>query len=674
MSAIASATVEVPPRGTTADPSSVNSVTKKNLLLTALVLSATSPTFAGGFKDITAEAGLPDLDVSRALSVDLNADGHADLIARPNGRTNHYARVFLNTPNADGSRRFVENQHPGLPQLNSGDALTFADIDNDGLPDAILARFLDYLQPDFTPPAHEPTRSSLFLGRGDGTFALPRTIEDAPAATTSAIAVHDVNADGLPDLWFGNWYERYFSGYEAFSNDLLLQFPSSSNSPDFVRWSVPGESAPIDGPTDSGGRPTYGVTIARLDDSALPNLLELNYGRRWNRLYFLSGFAPHPGKTVKRDADEAAPNPRPGGHLAHRGPELARTLFGTDIAPAAGFDGDNVRHGHHSKWLEDRARDDARFKRDDEPPFRANGNTFDAAIGDIDNDGDFDVFVSTIIHNWAGDSSDRSRFLVNRLRESGELRFDSPPELSVDRMPDVVTPENRNFNQGDIFCELADLNNDGRLDLILCSSDYSDPPPHDERLRIYLQQADGTFLNSTAELGIDHLGGGQPTLFDWDHDGDLDLVVGQTFNRLSAERRREAGLANHTLTAASPEDAKPTPRLRLYENTLADSSNGLVIRLIGSPAQNVSRDAYGTIVRASVDLDNDPTTPDVWLHRQLIGPGGHAGKRSDSLVHFGLGKASQINSLEITWPNATRTTTTYANLPAGTHTIAQQSK
>ena len=646
----------------------MNSVTKRTILpLTTLALATSL--FAGGFNDITADAGLPDLDVSRVLSVDLNTDGHADLITRPNGRTNHYARVFLSDANPDGTRSFVENLHAGLPQLAAGDALTFADVDNDGLPDAILARYLDYLQPDFTPPAHEPTRSSIYYGYGDGTFSLPRAIAAAPAATTAAIAVHDVNGDGLPDLWFGNWYERYFSGYDAFSNDLLLQTPTEKTSPQFVRWSVPGESEPINGDTDSGGRPTYGVTIARLDDGTHPHLLELNYGRRWNRLYALSGFTPHPGKAVKRDDDDPPLPNRPGGHIDHRGLELVRTLFGTDIAPAAGFDGDQIRHGRHPKWLAERAVDDPRFKRDDEPPFRANGNTFDAAIGDIDNDGDFDVFVSTIIHNWAGDSSDRSRFLINRLRETGEVIFDSPAELSVDRMPEVVTPENRNFNQGDIFCEFADLNNDGRLDLILCSSDYSDPPPQDERLRIYLQQPDGTFHDTTADLGIDQLGGGQPTLFDWDHDGDLDLVVGQTFNRLSAERRREAGLANHTLTADSPEDAKPTPRLRLYQNTLADKNHGLILRLIGDPDQNVARDAYGAIVRASVDLDSDPSTPDVVLHRQLIGPGGHAGKRSDSLVHFGLNQATQVNTLEIIWPNTARTKTTYSNLPAGTHTI-----
>ena len=634
-------------------------------VLLILPLAAASSR-ARPLEDATRAAGLPDLDASRVVAADLNNDGHADLIVRRNGRVPRSPLVFVFTGTPAPSFRPIVDT--GLPALHSSDVITFADIDNDGHADAVVARYLDYLQAGFTPPESPPARSAILSGRGDGTFGEPQVIAAAPAATTAAIAVQDVNADGLPDIWFGNWYERYASGYEAFANDLLLQFLNSSGDPAFVRWPVPGESEPVDGATDSGGRPTYGVAIARLDSRPFPYLLELNYGRRWNRLYALSSPVRHPGKPFEVRPGEA-PDRRPGNDSPYRASELARTLLGADIAPATGFDGDNIRHGRHPEWLEERASDDPRFKRDDEPPFRANGNTFDIAIGDIDNDGDFDVFLSTIIHNWAGDSSDRSRFLVSRLRESGRLVFETPPELSVDRVPEVITPENRNFNQGDIFCELADLDNDGRLDLILCSSDYNDPPPHDERLRVYLQQPDGTFADRSASLGLDHLGAGQPALLDFDSDDDLDLVVGQTFNRLTDERRREAGHANGTITADSPVDAQATPRLRLYRNNLADGRAGLVLRLMGDPSRNVSRDAYGTIVRASVDLDNDPATPDVWLTRQLLGPGGHAGKRSDTLIHFGLGAATGVNALTITWPDGKHTTTTLGPLPAGTYTF-----
>lgn len=632
----------------------------------ATTLSVAALTAAPRFTDVSSNVGLPRLDASRLQSIDLDGDHRDDLVVRPNNRSPQVPLVFLQR---DGRFSPVATENTGLPALAPGDVITFADLDNDGYADAIVARYLDYLAPDFTPPASAPARTALLPGRGDGTFGSPILIEAAPAATTAAIAVGDVNRDGLPDLWLGNWYERYFTGYEAFSNDLLLQYPSEHDTPAFVRWTIPGESSPADVATDPAGRPTYGAMIATLDTGPLPQLLELNYGRRWNRLWQLS--RPRPLFDLSAGSDPNIPPARPGGPPAFAAEETRRSLLGIDIAPAAGFDGDPIRHGRHPDWLAIRAKVDPRFERSDEPPFRANGNTFDAAVGDIDNDGDFDVFLSTIIHAWAGDSSDRSRFLVNRLVESGRLTFDSPAALSVDRIPAEaeITDENRNYNQGDIFAELGDIDLDGRLDLVICSSDYSDPPPHDERLRVFLQQPDGTFRDATAELGLDHQGAGQPAWIDLNHDGALDLIVGQTFNRLSAERRREAGLANGTLTAASPTDAQPSPVARIYLNTPPPDRHGLVLRLRGDPSQGVNRDALGVIVRLRADLDGDPATPPVTLSRQLIGPGGHAGKRSGNFLHFGLGAAAVATDVTITWPDAAQTTTHLSDLRAGTWII-----
>ena len=109
------------------------------------------------------------------------------------------------------------------------------------------------------------------------------------------------------------------------------------------------------------------TAVRHVNEIIRPELLELNYGRRWNRCYH---WPASPTSDLPADW--------------------------TDIAPQAGLDGDDIRHGRHPEWLKERADEDPRFDRDDEKPFRANGNTFDCAVGDIDSDGDFDLFLAEI--------------------------------------------------------------------------------------------------------------------------------------------------------------------------------------------------------------------------------------------------------------------------------------
>ena len=561
------------------------------------------------FVDATARLGLEDADApinaSHVCAADLDGDGFDDLIV---ART----RVFMNRANEEGARVFAEVVGTGLPAHRRGDIVVFADINGDGDVDAIIARSLDVHAEGYTPPAEGTPRSLAWLaGNGDGTFGRPlgefTEITSATDGTTASVALGDLNLDGRLDIVLGQWYRSYGNGFEGYANDFLVQDASGA----FERVPLPIDGVEFVPEVDAGGRPTYGVLVAHvLGDGApgnWPQVLELNYGRRWNRLW------------VRGDDGEWI-----------------------DRAPDVKLDGDAIRHGRHPDWLKERAKTDARFDRDDEPPFRANGNTFDAAIGDVDGDGAFDVLLAEITHGWAGESSDPSRVLLRRDGVAGPL-FIQQDSLSIDRAP--ADPTIRSWNQGDIYGALADFDLDGNTDVLVCSSDY----PDNQRLRLWRQQDDGSLVDITSWAGIDHIGAGQPALLDFDGDGDLDIVVGQGFNRLPAAQR-----------------AGRTPRLRVFENRTADTLDrkSIVLRLEGEPKHGVNSDALGAVVRVTTVIDGERTT----RVAQVVGPGGHQGKQGTLALHLPVGEAG-AESIEITWPDRDGTTTTVRDVQPGTITV-----
>ncbi len=558
---------------------------------------------AGGqikFIDVTEESGLPFMHSARLTFTDLNNDGRADVVAREGDRY----RVFINHADekAKFGFRFDELATHGLPQPSGGDLIVFADLDNDGFPDAIFSRYLDLKNPKFVAPTTQPTVSSWWKGNGDGTFARPQSITSATQGTTACIAVGDANTDGLPDIAIGNWYNSYGESLTAYPTDLLMQQPDHS----FVRTHLPEDDAKFDEDHDLSHRPTYGILFVRLQAGPSgPGLLQLNYGRRWNRLYL-------PTKTAYEDR-----------------------------APQMHLDGDAIRHGKYPDWLKERAKTHKRFNQEDEKPFRSNGNNFDAAVGDVDGDGLFDFFFTEITHAWAGESADRSRFLLQR-----ENDFVYDPNRSVDR-DGTHDPDAHNWNQGDLFASLQDLDHDGKLDLILCSSDYPDPKPHENKLRFYHQETDGSFKDVTDASGVEHLGAQQPSWADLDGDGAMDLLVGQSFNRFTKEM----------IDARTP----PGPIARIYLNRSQFKGKSIELRLVGDPTHGVSRSPFNAIVTM--------TTGTTRQMRQFFGPGGHNGKGGDLILHFGLGDAAEADEITVDWPGTPQAPTVLHHVKPGFHSI-----
>lgn len=561
------------------------------------------------FVDATARLGLEDADApinaSHVCAADLDGDGFDDLII---ART----RVFMNRTDDEGTRVFVEVEGTGLPTHRKGDIVVLADVDGDGSADAIIARSLDVNAESYKPPAEGTPRTLAWLaGNGDGTFGRPLgtfiEIGAATAGTTASVAVGDVDLNGRLDIVLGQWYTLYGAGYDGFANDVLLQDEDGR----FERMPLPIDGVQFDEDADpqldAGGRPTYGVLVAHVLGGGAPGnwpqILELNYGRRWNRLW------------VRGDDGSWS-----------------------DLGPDVKLDGDAIRHGRHPDWLKERARIDPRFDRDNEQPFRSNGNTFDAAIGDVDGDGAFDVLLTEITHGWAGESSDLTRVLVRRDGIAGPL-FVEQDSLSLDRAP--TDPKVRSWNQGDIYGALADFDLDSLMDVLVCSSDY----PDNQRLRIWRQQVDGSLIDITSWAGIDHVGAGEPALLDFDGDGDLDIAVGQGFNRLPASQR-----------------AGRTPRLRMFENRAVETlgRTSIVLRLEGDPENGVNRDALGAVVRVVSVLDGERTT----RVAQVVGAGGHQGKQGTLALHLPVGEAG-AESIKITWPDRAGTTTVLRDIPPG---------
>ena len=133
---------------------------------------------------------------------------------------------------------------------------------------------------------------------------------------------------------------------------------------------------------------------------------------------------------------------------------------------------------------------------------------------------------------------------------------------------------------------------------------------------LFEQTQDGRFVKQ-ATFGIEsqNINRGCAT-FDFDHDGDLDIVV------------------------ASLEDfSTPNENVLFYRNDLSSNNSWLQIELIGKTS---NQDGYGTRIHCYSGGHH--------MVRQLYSGGTHA-SQSSKVIHFGLQENCQIDSLIIIWPS-----------------------
>jgi enediyne biosynthesis protein E4 len=194
-----------------------------------------------------------------------------------------------------------------------------------------------------------------------------------------------------------------------------------------------------------------------------------------------------------------------------------------------------------------------------------------------------------------------------------------------------VIPWDEGIMTGSVF----DFDNDGWDDIYFGNSDY--PGAHG---LLYHQDSPSHFEAVPIAQGIDHHRSHGSAVADFDHDGDLDLVVGHSFARCHSDPNDDS-------------ECYATQQVRFFENVVGDQGNFVQLKLTGGP--NTNKAAIGARVTVKAG--------DISMMQEVGGGHGHYGMQDDLTLHFALADACEAE-VTIRWPDADLTTQTF-KLPAG---------
>ena len=233
-----------------------------------------------------------------------------------------------------------------------------------------------------------------------------------------------------------------------------------------------------------------------------------------------------------------------------------------------------------------------------------------SAVGDFDNDGDFDWFVTSIFDEDIGGD-----YFGNRLYKNDGTGVFSD-------ITDQAQVASGGWGWG--ACA-KDFDNDGFLDIFHVNG-WREPQFRETRSRLFWNQFDGSFREIGQTVGIEDVGQGRGVVcFDADRDGDIDILVAN---------------ANE-------------PHLIFYRNESVGLGNYLTIKLRGSGVNT-----YGVGARITV------TTEFGTLLRQLGGSNNFV-SHNPLEAHFGLGAADRAD-IRVEWFDGSGTVTEFSVLDVNT--------
>jgi hypothetical protein len=264
-----------------------------------------------------------------------------------------------------------------------------------------------------------------------------------------------------------------------------------------------------------------------------------------------------------------------------------------------------------------------------------NANSREAAFGDFDDDGDIDLFVANENASNKLFSNQRQGTFKDITSESGLNSNGSSGAVAVadynnDGFPDIfvgsvkggkhqlyLNKGNGSFeevkNSVEMFSDMLkvkvydarffDFDNDGFQDLIIAGESET---TGGRGIFLYHNDSKGKFENVSRLLPDEPKSGREIALFDFNNDGDLDIVIAG-LNGAVTLLRNDGGNQNHYVT----------------------------MKLVGLRAGSAKNNHFG--IGAKVEIRSGD------LYQSMV--------VTDPNVHFGLGNRTKAETIRITWTN-----------------------
>ena len=219
-----------------------------------------------------------------------------------------------------------------------------------------------------------------------------------------------------------------------------------------------------------------------------------------------------------------------------------------------------------------------------ESGLKSSGGSGAVAAGDYNNDGFLDLFITSV--NGTGQK-------LYRNKGNGSFELDKKSEEMFSAMQHVKAYDAKFF----------DFDNDGFLDLIIAGeTDLKDG----RGIFLYHNDGKGSFTDVTRLLPDIPKSGRQIALFDYNDDGDIDVLIAGLDGTISL-LRNDGGNINHYVK----------------------------MKLIGLRAGSAKNNHFGIGAKVEIRAGD--------LYQSIV--------VTDPNVHFGLGNRTKADAIRITWTN-----------------------